>query len=61
MGMLRVPKLKYEQMTRAELMAFAEKVANLKAEGMTTTDIAERLEVHRNTVNQRLRMLRAMS
>lgn len=59
--MLRVPKLKYEQLSRAELTAFAEKVAKLKAEGMTTTDIAERLEVHRNTVNQRLRMLRAMS
>ena len=50
---------KYEQLSVPELAAFVEKVARLKAEGMTVTDIATRIGVHRNTVNERLRMFRA--
>ena len=30
----------------------------LKAEGMSTSDIAERLKIHRNTLNERLRKFR---
>lgn len=48
-------KRKYEQIDEKELTAFQAKVEKLQLEGMTTTDIAARLGLHRNTVNQRLR------
>lgn len=60
-GVTRERKLKYETMTSAELRAFVEKVRKLQAEGITTTDIAARFGIHRNTVNQRLRTFRGMS
>lgn len=38
-----------------DLKRFVADVQNLKREGLTTTEIAERLGLHRNTVNWRLR------
>jgi orotate phosphoribosyltransferase-like protein len=41
-----------------DLKRFVEDVQHLKRDGLTVTEIAERLGLHRNTVNWRLRRWR---
>lgn len=43
----------------SELEAFCLKVGKLRLEGLSTTRIGERLGLHRNTVNERLRRYRS--
>jgi sugar diacid utilization regulator len=54
-------KRKFEMLDNSDLASFVEKVKQLKSEGLSTTVIAERLEIHRNTLNERLRNFRKMS